>query len=492
MLKRCLATLRAKPKKANSNKSYWKERAEFEVEGGGKNLAPEHPAKPFLEARGQLEGKGRRPAKAFLGEGLRKEVFLDAGQNVKRDTRLREGKDYFDEMANIAKERDRERYEDMDMTAAGRSDVSQAVVDWQEKTSRMPLGEMEISDRKHSVCTHLMRIRENPIYRWKHERFVVRNADAVRDLATRKYLPEVVLLESGAPVPQALDPDRTSIVYCDHQVLRHVAGAPDAWCVAEYFIPDEEPKNMMWLPEGTEILRRVAVLQGVRDGEQLGRMLRSAVAFGFDAILISECADPYSQECIDSSLAAHVSLGGYPRVHILREEDGDDVWGILNRVIARHDLLPIAISPAAQGAPEDVWGMLHERGDIERGLCVFFGPDRGADLAYVAHNVDRDVAEVSVEPAGIGTPLLEAPQRAAIAMHALREPTFTQEALVQSTLDAGVGDPVPVTVPAGPAGRMRVDRSFHSVQARAAYKSVVSYSSYGLTVEQKARQNMEG
>lgn len=61
------------------------------------------------------------------------------------------------------------------------------------------------------------------------------------------------------------------------------------------------------LPEKTG--RRVLFLEDVQDPGNVGTLIRTAAAFGFDGIILTEkCADPFSPKCVQSTAGSILSL----------------------------------------------------------------------------------------------------------------------------------------------------------------------------------------
>lgn len=54
--------------------------------------------------------------------------------------------------------------------------------------------------------------------------------------------------------------------------------------------------------------KRIIVLDGVRDPGNLGTMLRCAVAFGIDAVVLGDCADVYSPKTVRAAMGAVFKL----------------------------------------------------------------------------------------------------------------------------------------------------------------------------------------
>eukprot|EP01061_Rhynchopus_euleeides_P020196 TRINITY_DN3292_c1_g1_i1.p1 TRINITY_DN3292_c1_g1~~TRINITY_DN3292_c1_g1_i1.p1 ORF type:complete len:523 (+),score=118.65 TRINITY_DN3292_c1_g1_i1:82-1569(+) len=315
-----------------------------------------------------------------------------------------------------------------------RSKKPQTEIDWENIQLNMPVAETTISSRKHATLGHLHRIRTNPKYRWKRGRFVTRDPATIASLAMAKFYPEILCMTQYAEPPKHLDLDKTPIVVCEPHALASASGISEesqrfSGVFAEYFIPNEASKLDLWMKPDMA-MQRVAVMVNVQEPQHLGNMIRSSVGMGCDTILLMDnCADPYSTEVLDASLAAQVSEGGYPRFHILRPEDGDDAWGILNRMAQAHDLLPVTLTQGGDAAvevtsPDGVWRGLAEKDDMQRKIMMFFGSERyGLDPEYVEHNMDREVKHVAL--GSTSTVGLSASSEAAVLMHALLEPTFS-------------------------------------------------------------------
>lgn len=88
--------------------------------------------------------------------------------------------------------------------------------------------------------------------------------------------------------------------------------------------------------------RRVVVLEGVNDAENLGSVFRNAAAFGCDAVLLSPtCADPMSRR------AVRVSMGNALHVPWARLEPWPDGLGEVRRA----GMSVVALTPGADAAP---------------------------------------------------------------------------------------------------------------------------------------------
>lgn len=117
--------------------------------------------------------------------------------------------------------------------------------------------------------------------------------------------------------------------------LQSVAGVGAA---AEVDLPHDAPLASM--PAG--MLHRMLVLEGVQDPGNLGTLLRSALAFGWQAVyLLPGCCDPFNDKAVRASRGAAFRI---PMAH------GD--WDDLDALIKRHDMVAVAAQPHAPSLPD--------------------------------------------------------------------------------------------------------------------------------------------
>jgi tRNA G18 (ribose-2'-O)-methylase SpoU len=147
--------------------------------------------------------------------------------------------------------------------------------------------------------------------------------------------------------------------------------------------------------------RRLAVLEGLNDNENLGAIARAAKAFAFDGLLLDPtCTDPYSRRTV------RVSMGEVLALPICRATD--DEWpGVLRDV---HDagFEVWAMTPAR--AADDLWNVA-----IPERVAVLLGAEGpGLSTAALA-SADRAVRI----PIGADVDSLNVGQAAAITFAAL-------------------------------------------------------------------------
>jgi tRNA G18 (ribose-2'-O)-methylase SpoU len=132
--------------------------------------------------------------------------------------------------------------------------------------------------------------------------------------------------------------------------------------------------------------RRLAVLEGLNDHENIGSIARSAVALGIDALLLDPtCADPLYRRCVRVSMGHVLSLpiavlgdwpgdltrlhdAGYRTVALTPADDAVDLAEVDPRAHPRTALLLGAegpgLSPAAQSAVQ-VRARIPMRGGVD-------------------------------------------------------------------------------------------------------------------------------
>lgn len=152
--------------------------------------------------------------------------------------------------------------------------------------------------------------------------------------------------------------------------------------------------------------RRVLVLEGVNDYENLGALFRNASAFGVDAVLL----DPTTTDPLYRR-ATRVSLGHVLRVPFARV--APDAWPSILGVLRHDGMAVLALTPAADATP--LGSVLDQLPDTVAVLVGAEGP--GLTEAAMAA-ADRRV-HIPMTP---GTDSVNVATAAAIALAALYRP----------------------------------------------------------------------
>lgn len=128
--------------------------------------------------------------------------------------------------------------------------------------------------------------------------------------------------------------------------------------------------------------RRLAVLEGLNDPENVGAIARAARALGMDGLVLDpRCTDPYSRRTV------RVSMGEILALPVVRASD----WPAAIRTLGDHGFESWAMTPAVDA--DDLW--LLDRPDR---LAVVLGAEGpGLDQATIGH-ATRQV-RIPIDPA---------------------------------------------------------------------------------------------
>ena len=152
--------------------------------------------------------------------------------------------------------------------------------------------------------------------------------------------------------------------------------------------------------------RRVLILEGVNDYENLGSLFRNASAFGVDAVLL----DPTTTDPLYRR-ATRVSLGHVLRVPFARVEP--EAWPTILEDLRRDGMVVLALTPAADSAP---LGSVVER--LPDTVAVLVGAEGPGLTARAMAAADHRV-HIPMTP---GTDSVNVATAAAIALAALYRP----------------------------------------------------------------------
>lgn len=249
-------------------------------------------------------------------------------------------------------------------------------------------------------------------FRWRERRLASRTERAERVGAG------LFVAEGDLVVERALAAGREPVaLLCDETLGRHWAGLLPG---VDVFVADEDLRREVTglgvplratglfrrpaLLDAAEVVtraRRIVALEAVDNPTNLGAVVRSAAALGWDAVLLDHSsADPLSRR------ALRVSMGTGLVVPFARLPADEDIGGFL----ARHGAHTVALTPSAD-AP-DIGGI-----DVSarHRVALLLGSERdGLDARTM------DVADVRARiPMHHGVDSLNVGAAAAIALHLL-------------------------------------------------------------------------
>jgi TrmH family RNA methyltransferase len=137
--------------------------------------------------------------------------------------------------------------------------------------------------------------------RRKLGKIVLEGVRLIRDALEAGYLPEFILYDPEAVDPVALDLPADLVLDASPEIIRHVSATEQPQGIVAVF-----PLPAQSLPRA---LRRVLILDGLRDPGNLGTILRTAAGAGIDAVLLAPGGvDPYNDKALRAGMGAHFRI----------------------------------------------------------------------------------------------------------------------------------------------------------------------------------------
>lgn len=213
----------------------------------------------------------------------------------------------------------------------------------------------EITSLQHPLVKHLVKLRQNRSYRYDHKTLVVEGIKPLQELA-ETYQPKLVLAYDISLIPPKWHGNDCIIV--SENVMQKVSGMvhPDG-LLAEI----EMPK-----PADFSKLKRIVALDAVSDPGNLGALLRTALALGWDGVfLLENCCDPYNDKAIRAARGANFKLP-------IKEGHYQD----LQKLITDNALSPLVAD--LNGAPPEKYN------DLERVLLLLGNEAHGPSAEAIS------------------------------------------------------------------------------------------------------------
>lgn len=176
--------------------------------------------------------------------------------------------------------------------------------------------EIVITSPQHPLVKHLVKLRQQRAYRYQEKSCVLIGSKVVEELGEQN-LAVRLFVERGKPFPSGLKAKECYEV--SSEVLKKISGqgAPESW-VVEIAMP---------IPPSLEAARELLVLDGVADPGNLGTLLRTALAFGWQGVfLLPSCCDPYNDKALAAARGATFRLpwrsGSYEELESILDKTG--------------------------------------------------------------------------------------------------------------------------------------------------------------------------
>lgn len=151
-----------------------------------------------------------------------------------------------------------------------------------------------ITSLQNPLVKHLVKLRQNRDYRYDHQTLIVEGVKIIQELSKKYPIKTLVALDESL-VPKGSKVEELLIAPQD--IIDKISGlqSPEG-LIAEFKMPENASLNG---------LKKVLVLDGINDPGNLGTILRTALALGWEGIfLINESCDPYNEKALRAARGA--------------------------------------------------------------------------------------------------------------------------------------------------------------------------------------------
>lgn len=173
-----------------------------------------------------------------------------------------------------------------------------------------------ITSVQHPIVKHLVKLRINRNYRYDHRTLAIEGMTLITELKSAKQF-KLIATVNELLIPLGVEAEETIIV--SESVMKKISGV-------------ESPEGIVAeiaMPEAGSLLnkRHILALDGINDPGNVGTLLRSALAFGWDGIFFLEgCCDPFNDKALRAARGATFQLplafGKWDQLKTLIEKNG--------------------------------------------------------------------------------------------------------------------------------------------------------------------------
>jgi RNA methyltransferase, TrmH family len=155
-----------------------------------------------------------------------------------------------------------------------------------------------ITSTNHPLVKHLVKLRQNRDYRYDHQSLVIEGIKPVEELA-REIRFKLLVTYNEAMIPLGTEVDEVLIV--NDVVMKKISGMqnPEGLVVE---IPMPQPASL-------KDVNYLLALDGVSDPGNVGNLLRTALALGWQGVFIlDESCDPFNDKALRAARGATFRL----------------------------------------------------------------------------------------------------------------------------------------------------------------------------------------
>ncbi len=210
----------------------------------------------------------------------------------------------------------------------------------------------EIISSQHPLVKHFVRLRQNHDYRDEHGSVIIEGMKMVSEVCTSHHTKVILTCDINA-IPANVKADEVIVV--SEAVMDKVSGVQNPeGIIAEVATPKQA---------SLKGCKRVIACDGINDPGNLGTILRTALALGWEgAYILNNSCDPYNDKALRAGKGATFRLplarGSWNDLKGLIKDNqwqpvAADVHGIDIREFPRLDKILLLLSSEAQGVSEE-------------------------------------------------------------------------------------------------------------------------------------------
>lgn len=191
-----------------------------------------------------------------------------------------------------------------------------------------------ISSLQHPLVKHLVKLRQKNSYRYEHQSVVIEGVKPVAEICLHTCA-KVIMACNPDLLPENIQTEKLLIV--PETIIEKISGMMNSEGVlAEFPMPTQSD-----LKNKSPLL----VLDGINDPGNLGTLLRTALALGWQGVfLVGEGTDLYNEKVLRAARGAHFRLP-------LRQGS----WGELKALAIHNQLKPLLADLEGQ-TPQEIKG----------------------------------------------------------------------------------------------------------------------------------------
>lgn len=210
-----------------------------------------------------------------------------------------------------------------------------------------------VTSSNHPLVKHLVKLRQNRDYRYEHQSLVIEGIKPVEELGRHARF-KLIVICNEAMIPLGAEADEILIV--NDVVMKKVSGmqSPEG-LVVEIAMPE---------PASLKGLKYILALDGVSDPGNVGAMLRSALALGWQGVFIlDDSCDPFNDKALRAARGATFRLplawGSLEQLKELIKENQltplvADINGKVLSDVSEHDSILMVMGNEAHGPSKEI------------------------------------------------------------------------------------------------------------------------------------------